>query len=138
MTLSLPLNTQQLELESITTFESQLQQKQNLAAIGQRYTDIAWAAGLFEGEGYISYRNATPNQRCIGIEMTDEDVMERFLKVVNYGRLSVKVLDSGKDFYRWTTAKHTVVTRVLKLFLPYLEKDINRKTQHNHKTRRHA
>ena len=39
MTLSSPLNTQQLELESTTTLESQLQQRQSLAAIGQRYIE---------------------------------------------------------------------------------------------------
>ena len=37
MTLSSPLNTQQLELESITTLESQLQQKQSQDLIGQKY-----------------------------------------------------------------------------------------------------
>ena len=37
MTLSSPLNTQQLELESITTLESQLQQKQSQDLTGQKY-----------------------------------------------------------------------------------------------------
>jgi len=52
--------------------------------------------------------------------MTDEDVMERFMKVVNYGRLIHKLYDSGKIAYRWQISKHTVVAYVLKLFLPYL------------------
>ena len=37
MTLSSPLNTQQLELESITTSEYQLQQRQNQETTGQKY-----------------------------------------------------------------------------------------------------
>ena len=37
MTLSSPLNIQQLELENITTLESQLQQRQNQETTGQKY-----------------------------------------------------------------------------------------------------
>ena len=114
------LSTQQLELGStiIPGYLSPLNLNQDEP--GPTSTDIAWAAGLFEGEGWISSWRKQPNLRCIGIEMTDEDVMERFMKVVNYGRLMPKLYDSGKTGYRWQTSKHTVVAHVLKLFLPYL------------------
>ena len=44
MTLSSPLNTQQLELESTTTLESQLQQKQSQEEIGQKSIDKSFAS----------------------------------------------------------------------------------------------
>ena len=124
MTLSSPLNTQQLELESITTLESQLQQRQNLAAIGQRYTDIVWAAGLFEGEGCIHFKPDRPNQRVLAIAMTDKDVMDRFVDVVGYGNLKgphwAKL--STKPLWRWQLYKRTEVLRILKMLLPHFGK----------------
>jgi hypothetical protein len=108
-----------------------LQQRQSLAAIGQRYTDIVWAAGLFEGEGCISKQKARPNQRRLQINMTDKDVMERFVNVVGYGELknrtyseAVKSLHKGtlKPFWSWEVSKKTEVLRILKMFLPHLGK----------------
>ena len=123
MTLSSPLNTQQLELESITTLESQLQQRQNLAAIGQRYTDIVWAAGLFEGEGCIHMKTDRPRQRVLSIGMTDKDVMERFVDVVGYGNLQGPyIAELRKPFWKWQLYKGTEVLRILKLFLPHFGK----------------
>ena len=121
MTLSLHLNTQPLELESTTILESQLQQKQNLAAIGQRYTDIVWAAGLFEGEGCIHFKTDRPNQRVMSINMTDKDVMERFVDVVGYGNLHGPHMGklSTKPFWKWQLYKRTEVLRILKMFLPH-------------------
>ena len=122
MTLSSPLNTQQLELENITTLESQLQQRQNLAAIGQRYTDIVWAAGLFEGEGCI-YINPTRIYVQLILNMTDLDVMERLVNVAGYGNLrGPHILKGLKPSWRWTVAKKTEVIRILKMFLPHFGK----------------
>ena len=124
MTLSSPLNIQQLELESITTLESQLQQRQNLAAIGQRYTDIVWAAGLFEGEGCIAQHTKGSGYRKLVISMTDSDVMERFVDVVGYGNLRGPYnYNTGyKPYWRWEIVKSKEVLRILKMFLPHLGK----------------
>ena len=124
MTLSSPLNTQQLELESITTLESQLQQRRNLAAIGQRYTDIVWAAGLFEGEGCIAQHTKGAGYRKLVIVMTDSDVMERFVDVVGYGKLRGPYNSKSgyKPFWRWEIVKSKEVLRILKMFLPHLGK----------------
>ena len=127
MTLSSPLNTQQLELESITTLESQLQQRQSLAAIGQRYTDIVWAAGLFEGEGYISTNTKTKTNHywCIGIEMTDKDVLDRYANVIGSNllrpRKTMKKLQKKQSWIVVTT-KRSEVLRILKMFLPHFGK----------------
>ena len=115
---------QLLGLESITTLESQLQQRQNLAAIGQRYTDIVWAAGLFEGEGCIHTPKTKPKQRKISIGSTDKDVLDRFVSVVGYGYIGNAKFGSNsiKPFYEWQLEKRIEVLRILKMFLPHLGK----------------
>lgn len=49
---------------------------------------MAWAAGLFEGEGCI-YSSGPPkrSQRSLIIAMTDRDVVERFHRIVGVGRM---------------------------------------------------
>tara|TARA_B100000902_G_scaffold334562_1_gene333782 strand:- start:687 stop:1043 length:357 start_codon:yes stop_codon:yes gene_type:complete len=100
-----------------------LQQRQRLAAIGQRYTDIVWAAGLFEGEGCINNKKQD-RQRNITVAMCDKDVMERFVDVIGYGNLNGPYLNklSTKPFWRWDCAKKSEVLRILKMFLPHLGK----------------
>ena len=101
-----------------------MQQKQSLAAIGQRYTDIVWAAGLFEGEGCIHTPKTQPNQRQASIEMTDKDVMERFVDVVGYGKLNGPYWRklSTKPTWCWKLKKKVELLRVLKMFLPHFGK----------------
>ena len=96
-----------------------MQQKQNLAAIGQRYTDIVWAAALFEGEGSIFIRKKDVNTRYISISMTDKDVMQRFVNVVGYGNLRGPYKGSHKPYWSWECAKKIQVLRILKMFLPH-------------------
>ena len=125
MTLSSPLNTQQLELESITTLESQLQQRQSLAAIGQRYTDIVWAAGLFEGEGYICPDKRRNCYWTLGIEMTDKDVLDRYANVIGSDLLRPrKTIQKTQHKQSWivVTTKRSEVLRILKMFLPHFGK----------------
>ena len=125
MTLNSTLNGQQLELENTTNYEYQLQQRQSQAAVGQRYIDIVWAAGLFEGEGCIS----TPSRnncikRVLYIGMTDKDVMERFVSVVGYGNLNGPQWKQGgtKPVWQWSIERRPEVLRILKMFLPHLGK----------------
>ena len=123
MILSSSLNTQQLELESIINCAPHSLQKQNQGKIGQR--SIEWAAGLFEGEGCISYDKLAPNTRILVIGMTDYDVMQDFVRLVGYGNLRgpIQRITHGKrrkDFWEWRVKKRKEVTRILKLLLPYL------------------
>ena len=124
MKLNLPLKTQPEELENTTLYDVLLQQKQNLAAIGQRYTDIVWAAGLFEGEGCIhtlQMTKAKTTYRTLRQAMTDKDVMERFVNVVGYGNLNGPIwyTKSTKPVWDWNVTKKTEVLRILKMFLPH-------------------
>ena len=119
MELNTPLKDQQKELDLIMNLDAQLRQKQNLAAIGQRYTDIVWAAGLFEGEGSIFIRKQHPNTRSISIAMTDKDVMQKFVNVVGYGNLNGPYKSTNKLLWSWEIAKKIQVLRILKMFLPH-------------------
>ena len=125
MILSSPSKTQQLDLVSTTKCEYQSQRNQNLEQIGQKSIEIAWAAGLFEGEGCIA---TDRNSRRLIIEMTDKDVMEDFVRIVGYGNLCGPHNTQKKDgikrkpTYRWSVCKRTEVSRILQLFLPFLGK----------------
>ena len=124
MTLNLPLQTQLEKLENTTLYDALLQQRQNLAAIGQRYTDIVWAAGLFEGEGCIHTLQMTKAKNTyitLRQTMTDKDVMEKFVNIVGYGNLlgpSWKK-NSTKPIWDWNVTKKSEVLRILKMFLPH-------------------
>ena len=109
-----------------------MKQNQNLVAIGQRYTDIVWAAGLFEGEGTIYTDAARPISRYIRMEMTDEDVMERFVNVVGYGNLIGPYhapcrQPHHKAVWYWKVGKRIEVSRILKMFLPHFGKRRSKK-----------
>ena len=91
-------------------------------------TDVAWAAGLFEGEGCIS--NDKKKYRRLSINMTDEDVMKRFVRIVAYGNLKGPHLPRKsenpngkyKPFWQWGVGKRSEVLRILKMFIPYFGK----------------
>lgn len=91
--------------------------------------DVAWAAGLFEGEGTISYsRDQYPK---LGIEMTDYDVLCRFQSVVGgclygpYTRTTQNFLakpKSGayKPIWSWKLNGVAEICKCLDAFYPYL------------------
>ena len=89
--------------------------------------DIAWAAGLFEGEGCITDTDTrNPNNPLLQMTMTDEDVMKRFIKIVGYGNLTEvnRLAPSQKEYwkpqFKWAVRKKKEVKRMLLMFLPYL------------------
>jgi len=68
------------------------------------HTDYAWAAGLFEGEGSFSLINYPGISRGIKASMcsTDEDVLHRFCRIVNVGRVGGPYKNSThKPYWRW-------------------------------------
>lgn len=92
--------------------------------------DIAWAAGLFEGEGYITLMRvkARPDSLHLirlGITMTDQDVLERFCRAVECGRVTGPHRHGDrpahhKPVYRWGIGNRADVERILVAFLPWL------------------
>lgn len=82
--------------------------------------EIAWAAGLFEGEGCITGSAAVQ----IKLRSTDEDVIRRFHEVVELGQVREEnYFRENYDYkqqWEWYTNKKSSVITVLEKLLPYL------------------
>lgn len=85
---------------------------------------IAWAAGLFEGEGCITHIQRRPTSGLypvLQLSMTDFDVVQRFMGIL--GSHTQSIVKPRKEHHKpqlmWRTAKKTEVQRILSLFLPY-------------------
>jgi hypothetical protein len=79
----------------------------------------AWAAGLFEGEGWIGMNGGTV---AIAIHMTDRDVLERFQTVLEGGHIQGPY-DKGprrRPMYQYTTGHRDIVRRACQMLLPWL------------------
>ena len=70
--------------------------------------EIAWAAGLFEGEGTITHvsRRRDTFDLVVGLKMTDEDIVRRFDEIVDRGKVYGPYLppshgDRRKPFWYW-------------------------------------
>jgi hypothetical protein len=63
--------------------------------------NLAWAAGLFEGEGCIAIKPGTVQ---LQLGMSDEDVVRRFWKVVGMGKVYGPYQDKRKATHKlmWT------------------------------------
>ncbi len=98
-------------------------------------TALAWAAGLFEGEGcittYFTYnynkngdrsKNRFPVVR-LQLKMCDRDIVERFGQIVGVPKCAGpygKRKENWRPAYEWSCAKRQDVERILLSFLPYL------------------
>ena len=78
---------------------------------------IAWAAGLFEGEGYISKAH---NYR-LTVNMTDRDVLERFAQIVGFGRVRTMrpATDKHKELFSWDINNKAEAKRIISMLLPF-------------------
>lgn len=80
--------------------------------------DVAWAAGLFEGEGCISNNGRVSVD--LTLKMTDKDVVDRFHEIVGVGyRTEVPPKKNWKRQYGWKTGAKADVLTVLDLLEPY-------------------
>ncbi len=94
---------------------------------------IAYAAGLFDGEGNINYaqykcRNRNSNKIylkwnvAMEIAMTDLDCIKNFYDIVKVGSIHFKGIGKGslgkKNQWRWRCS-HQKALHLAKLFLPY-------------------
>ena len=84
--------------------------------------ELMWATGLFEGEGCITMRRRRKRRYvALSIEMTDEDVLHRFRRVVGVGNV-VSPRQRGirrKPTWTWVVVGHDAETLVRRL-LPEL------------------
>lgn len=71
--------------------------------------NIAWAAGLFEGEGCASFRSSHRTKRSFDLALasTDEDVVRRFLATVKHGTIYGPKWGrrSTKPYWVWNTTR---------------------------------
>lgn len=88
---------------------------------------VAWAAGLFEGEGcwnvYVHPGGKTRMQARLG--MTDRDVVERFAAVVGCGSVYLNDCEANqrkgwKPLHTWAVYEAEKVREVIALLLPYM------------------
>lgn len=87
--------------------------------------DVAWAAGLFEGEGcwnaYVRQSGKVQIQARLG--MTDRDVVERFAAIVGMGNIYAAGAPQKahwKPTYTWCVYEAEKVRDLIALFMPYL------------------
>lgn len=80
---------------------------------------VAWAAGIFEGEGsWGCYRSKLRATIVIG----DRDVLDRFAQIVGVGSVSQSTKPSNeahRQMWRWSTSNLHVIELAV-LFWPYL------------------
>jgi hypothetical protein len=78
----------------------------------QREIELAWAAGIFEGEGTIYVHETVLDSGAKGklstrmlMGMSDEDVVLRFQRIVGCGTITVRPpnKDHNKTMYSWRT-----------------------------------
>lgn len=83
---------------------------------------LAWAAGLFEGEGCLSIQKMG-NRRVASaaIVHTDIDVLDRFHCIIGMGRISErKTRPRVKPQWTWRISKHMEVVTLIGLLRPWL------------------
>lgn len=90
-------------------------------------SQVAWAAGLFEGEGCIafhSYKLKDGSQRPrLVLKMTDEDVIRSFHEIVGHGTVRLDTWGhrtrGEKVVYEWQAGSQKDVAAVLSLLTPW-------------------
>jgi hypothetical protein len=85
--------------------------------------DLAWIAGLLEGEGYFCVLSASrgcgKNETLlVGCGMTDMDVIYKLQRVVGAGHVSIQV-GLGKTIYRWKLSNSDACA-LMTLLLPMM------------------
>jgi hypothetical protein len=89
-------------------------------------TEAAWAAGLFEGEGYVSSSGAL---RCT-INMTDPEPLLRFHEAVGVGTVRGPYAQRNpnwRPYYTWRCSGWDATMRLYELFEPYLSQRLRRR-----------
>lgn len=79
---------------------------------------IAWAAGLFEGEGCIGVR-----MNRLSLTTTDKDIAYKFMSAVGCGQIYEREPSgplSKKTQWLWVTNKTVSTKATLEAFYPYL------------------
>lgn len=85
--------------------------------------EIAWMAGLFEGEGCVTinphYRNSNPYVR-VSLGMTDADVVEKFHRILGLGAVDYNKCrpNRTKPMIYWRLGKREEIRVFLEVIAP--------------------
>lgn len=85
--------------------------------------DVAWAAGIFEGEGcFVLTKYPNRLSPHVAMQMTDEDVVRRFAAVVGVGTISVRKprREGYKPAWLWQATSFETFQAVGAMFWPWL------------------
>jgi hypothetical protein len=87
--------------------------------------EIAWAAGLFEGEGTIAAKRGKgmAHRYQAAVIMTDKDVLERFAATVGMGKFYgpyQPTNQKAKPIWRWMTTRNREIAELCELIGPWL------------------
>lgn len=91
-----------------------------------REQEIAWAAGIWEGEGcWNAFRRPTGKMQVQSrLAMSDADVIDRFAAIVGFGtvrpRSQLKAHPDWKPMFEWYTQRRDSTARLIEMFWPYL------------------
>lgn len=86
-----------------------------------RDTDIAWLAGIIEGEGTIIIPSDKKLQVNIIVGMTDKDVVQRCHEITGIGTFRSSWTKQGnKQNYKWCVYKQKDVARILLAIVPLM------------------
>lgn len=85
-------------------------------------TEIAWAAGLFDGEGWSGVRTIEPYRYFVlSISQADPEVLERFRRAVREGHVNGPYAKPPRGTLMWQYNAHGAAAhRVIKFIRPYL------------------
>lgn len=102
-----------------------------------RAEEVAWAAGLFEGEGSIFIHRYTIRMQ---LGTCDLDVLERFHKIMGCGRIYGPEIRTPphRPLWRWIVQKQSEIPQASELLSPYLgerRRNALERAWHNYLTR---
>lgn len=83
--------------------------------------DIAWAAGLFEGEGCF-YLKTKPNRVATAqLATTDKDVLDKFRSIIGFGVVAGPTIRNNyKPYWTWRVGSFEHFQQVVCLFWRHL------------------
>lgn len=89
--------------------------------------ELAWAGGLFEGEGSIGVARSGPNgSPRLQIWSSDKDIIERFSNIIRLGKMPDRPRPPGvlgnKELWVWHCTGHERVQAILAAIWPWLGK----------------
>lgn len=83
--------------------------------------NLAWAAGIFEGEGCISVSTKGRRRLKLSVSMTDRDVIEKLSRIIGLGSIGGPYTKVGlKDNWQWQVTSSEDVQAVLAAFWEFL------------------